>query len=250
MMKAGNAREPVRDISPTVEAVPDPSPAPRPERRVHEGRYTLVEPLEPAAHSVDLVAAGHGDEARRRIWDYLPYGPFATEAEFRAHLAAQAGSEDPLFFVIRPRGSNRAEGIASLMSIEPEHRSIEVGHIWRGPELQRTRAATEALYLLIAHAIDDLGYRRMEWKCNAANASSRAAACRLGFVHEGVFYQHRIVKGQNRDTAWFSILDHEWPALRDNFETWLDPANFDTDGRQRQSLGYLNRAATEARLGD
>ena len=162
---------------------------------------------------------------------------------------AQAAGEDPLFFAIRPRASDRVEGVASLMSIEPDHRSIEIGHIWLGPDLQRTPAATEALFLLIAHALDDLGYRRMEWKCNAANAASRAAACRLGFIHEGVFYQHRIVKGMNRDTAWFSILDHEWPALRANFETWLDPANFDEGGQQRQSLGDLNRALTAARVG-
>src|SRR5205823_2232523 len=120
---------------------------------------------------------------------------------FRAHLAAQAAGEDPLFFAIRPHASGRAEGVASQMTIEPAQRSLEIGHIWLGPELQRTTAATEALFLLIAHALDDLGYRRLEWKCNAANAASRAAACRLGFIREGIFYQHRIVKGRNRDTA-------------------------------------------------
>ena len=213
---------------------------------MHEGRYVRVEPLAPDSHAADLVAAGHGDAARDRIWEYLPYGPFPSEVELRAHLAAQAASDDPLYFAIRPHGSGRAEGIASLMTIEPEHRSIEIGHIWLGTDLQRTPAATEALYLLIAHAMDreDLGYRRMEWKCNAANAASRAAACRLGFTHEGVFYQHRIIKGCNRDTAWFSILDSEWPAIRANFETWLDPVNFDGEGTQRQSLGALNRALT------
>jgi RimJ/RimL family protein N-acetyltransferase len=135
------------------------------------------------------------------------------------------------------------------MTIEPAHRSIEVGHIWLGPDLQRTIAATEALFLLIAYAMDDLGYRRMEWKCNAANAASRGAAVRLGFIHEGVFFQHRIFKGRNRDTAWFSILDTEWPAIRANFETWLAPENFDAHGRQRQSLGDLNRALTATRTG-
>ena len=175
--------------------------------------------------------------------------PSARKGSSVRHLNAQAASEDPLFFAIRPRASDRVAGVASLMSIEPEHRSIEIGHIWLGPDLQRTPAATEALFLLIAHALDDLGYRRMEWKCNAANAASRAAACRLGFIHEGVFYQHRIFKGMNRDTAWFSILDHEWPALRANFETWLDPANFDEEGKQRRSLGDLNRALTAARAG-
>jgi len=241
--------EPTRVVAPSVAAVPDPSPAPRPDRRSHDGRYVRVEPLEPAAHAGALFAASHGDPQREHIWDYLPYGPFASEGEFRTHLNAQAASEDPLFFAIRPRASDRVAGVASLMSIEPEHRSIEIGHIWLGPDLQRTPAATEALFLLIAHALDDLGYRRMEWKCNAANAASRAAACRLGFIHEGVFYQHRIFKGMNRDTAWFSILDHEWPALRANFETWLDPANFDEAGKQRRSLGDLNRTLTASRVG-
>jgi RimJ/RimL family protein N-acetyltransferase len=241
--------EPTRAVAPSIAIVPDPSPAPRPERLSHEGRYALVEPLDPDAHATALYAASHGDPERERIWEYLPYGPFASEGEFRAHLNAQAAGEDPLFFTIRPRASDRPEGIASLMSIEPDHRSIEIGHIWLGPGLQRTPAATEALFLLIAHALDDLGYRRMEWKCNAANAASRAAACRLGFIHEGVFYQHRIFKGMNRDTAWFSILDHEWPALRANFETWLDPANFTEGGQQHNSLGDLNRALTVARVG-
>ena len=227
----------------------DPSPAPRPQRLVHEGRWACVEPLDVATHLTDLYAAGNGDEVRDRIWTYLPYGPFASEAAFRAYLEAQAASEDPLFFAIRPHTSGRAEGVASLMSIEPAHRSIEIGHIWLSPELQRTPAATEGLFLLIAHALDDLGYRRMEWKCNAANAASRGAACRLGFTHEGVFYQHRVVKGCNRDTAWFSILDHEWPAIRANFVSWLDPANFDADGRQRQSLGDLNHVLTASRAG-
>ncbi|MBA2596597.1 MAG: GNAT family N-acetyltransferase [Chloroflexota bacterium] len=233
-------------MPPSTGLVADPSPAPRPERRVHEGRYVRLEPLDPEIHTSELFAAGSGDDARNRIWDYLPYGPFGAEAELRTHLTAQAAGDDPLFFTIRPHGAGRAAGVASLMRIEPAHRSIEIGHIWLGPDLQRTAAATEALFLLIAHAIDDLGNRRMEWKCNAANAASRAAACRLGFRHEGVFYQHNIVKGHNRDTAWFSILDHEWPAIRANFETWLDPANFDGDGRQRQSLGELNQALTDS----
>lgn len=239
--------EPTRGAAPSTAPVADSSPAARPERRAHEGRYVLVEPLDPAIHSAALFAASHGDAARARIWEYLPYGPFPTEAEFTAHLARQAVSDDPLFFAIRPHGSGRAEGIASLMSIVPANRSIEIGHIWLGPSLQRTPAATEALYLLIAHALDDLGYRRMEWKCNAANAASRAAACRLGFTHEGVFYQHMIVKGRNRDTAWFSILDHEWPAIRANFETWLAPENYDSAGNQQVSLGSLNRALNGSR---
>ena len=244
------ATEPVRTTPPTTAPVSDPSPAPRPERYSHEGRYACVDPLDARQHGDDLHAASHGSPAKARIWDYLPYGPFPSRDAFDAHLAAQAAGNDPLFFAIRPHASGNAEGVASLMTIEPEHRSIEIGHIWLGPGLQRTPAATEALYLLIAHAMDDLGYRRMEWKCNAANAASRAAACRLGFTHEGVFSQHRIVKGCNRDTAWFSILDGEWPAIRANFEAWLDPANFDGEGQQRQSLGALNRALTGNRVAD
>jgi RimJ/RimL family protein N-acetyltransferase len=241
--------EPMRSTPPSMAPLADPSASPRPQRRVHEGQWARVEPLDVATHLTDLYAAGCGDKARDRIWDYLPYGPFASADAFRTYLEPQAVSEDPLFFAIRPHASGRAEGVATLMTIEPDQRSIEIGHIWLGPELQRTPAATEGLFLLIAHAMDDLGYRRMEWKCNAANAASRGAACRLGFTHEGVFYQHRIVKGCNRDTAWFSILDHEWPAIRDNFVTWLAPANFDAEGRQRQSLGDLNRALTASRVG-
>ena len=241
--------EPIRPTPPSIAPVADPSAAPRPVRRVHEGRYGRVEPLDVAAHGAELFAASHGDAVKDRIWDYLPYGPFPTEREFRVHLAAQAASEDPLFFAIRPHATGRALGVASLMTIEPAHRSIEIGHIWLSPELQNSAAGTEALYLLIAHALDDLGYRRMEWKCDAANAASRGAAARLGFTHEGVFYQHRIVKDRNRDTAWFSILDHEWPAIRANFETWLDPENFGAEGQQRQSLGDGNRTLTAARCG-
>jgi RimJ/RimL family protein N-acetyltransferase len=240
--------EPTRATPPSIESLADPSPAPRPERRAIAGRYARVEPLDSAAHAADLYAAGHGDEQKARIWAYLPYGPFPSNDEFERHIAAQAASADPLFFAIRSHGSGRAAGVASLMTIEPAHRSIEIGHIWLGPELQNTPASTEALYLLIAHAMDDLGYRRMEWKCDAANAASRGAATRLGFTHEGLFYQHRIVKGRNRDTAWFSILDGEWPAIRANFEAWLDPANFDGEGRQRLSLSALNRALTSERI--
>ncbi|MFN8594324.1 MAG: GNAT family protein [Thermomicrobiales bacterium] len=240
--------EPIRTSPPSLAEIGDPFPAPRPPRQTHEGRFVRVEPLDADVHGADLARAGRGDAARDRIWDYLAYGPFPSDDELIAHLRRQQPSDDPLYFAIRPHASGRAEGIASLMNIVPANRSIEIGHIWLGPELQRTSAATEALYLLIAHALDDLGYRRMEWKCNAANVASRAAACRLGFTHEGVFHQHMIVKGRNRDTAWFSILDREWPAIRANFETWLAPENFADDGTQQQSLGALNRSLTTTRL--
>jgi RimJ/RimL family protein N-acetyltransferase len=242
--------EPMRHRAPSQAAVEDPSPRPRPDHVAIEGRYVTVEPLDVAAHGADLFAAGSGDVQKTRIWDYLPYGPFPMEADMRAHLEKQEQSSDPLFFAIRPKASGKAEGVASLMRIDPTNGVIEIGHIWLGPSLQQTPAATEALFLLIAHAMDDLGYRRMEWKSNAANAGSRGAATRLGFIYEGTFYQHVIVKLRNRDTAWFSILDSEWPAIRANFETWLDPANFDERGKQRHSLGEVNRGLAMSRTGD
>lgn len=242
--------EPMRHRAPSQSPVANPSPRPRPDRDVIAGRYVTVEPLDVTVHGAELFAAGSGDVKRTRIWDYLPYGPFPTETDMNAHLEQQSRSNDPLFFAIRPQSSGKAEGVASLMRIDPANGVIEIGHIWLGPALQQTLAATEALFLLISHAMDDLGYRRMEWKCNAANAGSRSAAVRLGFIYEGTFYQHLIVKLHNRDTAWFSILDSEWPAVRANFETWLNPENFDESGKQRQSLGDLNRALAAATTGD
>ncbi len=236
------AGEPLRKRHLSGEIVESAAPAPYPASAPHDGRYARLEPLEPASHADELYEASHGDEEGRRLWTYLPYGPFSDRAVFRAWLEEQAASSDPLFFAVRDVRSGRAGGMASFLNIRPQHRSIEIGHIWFGSSLQRTRTATEALFLLLSHALDDLGYRRMEWKCNALNESSRRAAVRLGFVFEGVFYQHLIVKGRNRDTAWYSILDHEWPTIRADFEAWLAPENFDGDGRQIRSLGEMNRA--------
>ncbi len=244
------ATEPTRSSPPSTAPVPDPDPRERPLHEEIEGRYVTLEPVNAGRHTVQLFEAGSGDPQRTRIWDYLAYGPFTSEAQMRQHLESQEASNDPLFFAIRPKASGKAEGVASLMRIDEKNGVIEIGHIWLGPGLQQTAAATEALFLLIDEALTQLAYRRMEWKCNAANAASRAAAVRLGFLYEGTFYQHFITKGHNRDTAWFSILDHEWPALRANFQTWLVPENFDEHGRQRQSLGELNRALTTARTTD
>lgn len=244
------ATELTRSTPPSTAPVPDPHPRERPPHEVIEGRFVMLEPLSVERHAADLFVAGSGDPQRTRIWDYLPYGPFTSEEQMRKHLAAQAASTDPLFFAIRPKASGLAEGVASQMRIDEKNGVIEIGHIWLGPGLQQTVAATEALFLLIDEPMTQLAYRRMEWKCNAANAGSRAAAMRLGFLYEGTFYQHSIVKGHNRDTAWFSILDHEWPALRANFRTWLAPENFDEQGRQRQSLGELNRTLNTARTTD
>jgi RimJ/RimL family protein N-acetyltransferase len=196
-------------------------------------------PLDPARHAPSLYAATHGPTADPGLWTYLPYGPFDGQAELRAFLEDAAPSEDPLFFAIEDRSSGEAVGVQSFLRIAPHDAVIEVGHVWFGTALQRTPGATEAIYLLARHAFDDLGNRRLEWKCDAANARSRRAAERLGFTYEGTFRQHMIVKGRNRDTAWFSLLDHEWPAARSAFERWLAPDNFDGRGGQLRRLAEL-----------
>jgi RimJ/RimL family protein N-acetyltransferase len=199
---------------------------------------TLV-PLDPVAHGDALFEATRG-EAGDQLWLYLFEGPFPDRADFDAHLRRMAASEDSLFVAITDRASGQSVGYASYMRIEPMHRVIEVGSILYTPRLQRTPHATEAMYLMTRHVFEDLGYRRYEWKCNALNAPSRKAALRFGFTFEGIFRQHMIVKGRNRDTAWFSMLDSEWPARKANFERWLDPSNFGPDGRQKTSLAALN----------
>ena len=196
--------------------------------------------LEPVAerHADELFAAGHdgGDPA---LWHYLPYGPFANAEEMRLWVAACAASDDPRFFAIVDEATGRAVGMASYLRFAPDHRVVEIGHIWFGAVLQRTPGATEAIYLLARHAFGELGVRRLEWKCDADNERSRRAAERLGFTFEGVFRQHMLVKDRNRDTAWYSLLDGEWPAVRAAFEAWLDSANFDGEGRQRRGLAEL-----------
>jgi len=206
----------------------------RPARTAIEGQRVRLEPLDPARHAADLFAAAQGDDA---LWDYLPYGPFADVPALTAHLEQQAASADPLFYAVVVDGA--AVGIVSYLRIEPVHGCIEIGHIWFGAPLQRTAAATETIQVLGRHVFDDLGYRRLEWKCDAANARSRRAAERLGFTFEGVFRQHMIVKGRNRDTAWYSILDGEWPAVNAGFDAWLAAENFDAAGRQRRTLAQL-----------
>jgi RimJ/RimL family protein N-acetyltransferase len=214
----------------------DPTPAKRPRRRTTlDGRYVTLVPLDAAAHSAELWDATHGPE-HDGLWHYLFDGPFRDPAEFEAALARKSVSEDPLFFAILGGTPSRAVGYASYMRIEPKHRSIEVGSILYTPALQRTVGATEAMYLMARHAFEDLGYRRYEWKCDALNEPSRRAALRLGFTFEGIFRQHMIVKGRNRDTAWYSMIDSEWPARQSAFERWLDPANFDAEWRQKSSL--------------
>jgi RimJ/RimL family protein N-acetyltransferase len=213
-------------------------PAPGPERIALEGTAVCVVPLDPVAHG-DALFEGAGGLKAAALWQYLFNGPFADRQTFDEWLREKAASTDPLFYAILDKGRGTAAGVASLMRIDRSHRVIEVGNILYTPALQRTRGATEAMYLLARYVFDALGYRRYEWKCNAENAPSRAAALRLGFTFEGIFRQHMIVKGRNRDTAWFSMLDREWPERRARFERWLDPANFDESGRQKAALGPL-----------
>lgn len=210
------------------------TPRLRPERRSHAGRYVRLEPLDAARHGDELFAAGAGPDADE-LWRYLFDGPYPDRASFEGWLTRSAG-DDPLFFAAIDAASGRVEGRLSLMRIDTGHGVIEVGHILFGPRLAGSRAATEAIYLVARHVFDDLGYRRFEWKCNDRNDRSKNAALRYGFAFEGVFRQHMVVKGANRDTAWFAMLDHEWPARRAAYEQWLAPDNFDEAGRQRTSL--------------
>jgi RimJ/RimL family protein N-acetyltransferase len=218
--------------------LPNWSPRPSPPRAPIEGRFCRVELLDPERHGADLFAA-NSDDAAGRNWTYLPYGPFASFDLYREYLVTAAGRDDPLVHTIVNRRSGHAVGVASLMRIDPAAGVIEVGGINYSPRLQRLPAATEAMYLLMRRVFDELGYRRYEWKCDSLNAPSRAAAQRLGFRYEGLFRQATVYKGRNRDTAWFSIIDGEWPALRAAFERWLDPSNFNAEGHQRASLRSL-----------
>ena len=219
----------------------DPVPpgfARRPVRTRLDGRFVTLEPLDPATHGEALYAEV-GGSAAGHLWTYMYSGPFPDRELFDRFLAQKASEDDPRFLAIADNDTALAQGFAAYMRIEPEHRSIEVGNIMYGPSLRRTRGATEAMYLMARHAFEDLGYRRYEWKCHALNASSRAAALRLGFTFEGIFRQHMIIKGRNRDTAWFSILDSEWPSRKARLERWLSQDNFDADGRQREPLSRI-----------
>jgi RimJ/RimL family protein N-acetyltransferase len=222
----------------------DWKPAQPPERSPLHGELVRLEPVDPARHAQSLFAAARGAD---EIWTHLAYGPFDSEATFTRWLEERAASKDPLFYAVVDRSSDRAQGMASLMRFVPSDGVIEVGHIWFAPPLQRTRQATEAIYLLARHAFDDLGNRRLEWKCDSLNVASRRAAARFGFTFEGVFRQHMVVKGRNRDTAWFSITDGEWPVRRAAFEAWLAPANFDSSGSQREALSAIRGRIEAAR---
>ncbi|MBK1636401.1 GNAT family N-acetyltransferase [Rhodovulum adriaticum] len=229
-------------------AVPGWTAPPIPPHDVLQGRYTRLEPLQAARHGDDLFRACHADDS---IWTYLPYGPFGSAAAHRDWIAQATAGSDPQFYAICPAEGGAALGVLSYLRIQPAAGSIEIGHVCFSPALQRTRIATEAVTLLIARAFQ-AGYRRVEWKCNALNLASRRAAQRLGFSYEGVFRQQAVVKGRNRDTAWFAAIDAEWPALQAAHDRWLSPSNFDDQGRQIARLGDLTapiRVASDPALG-
>lgn len=197
--------------------------------------HVLLRPLDPAADATPLYAASHPPRRDGATWTYLPDGPYDNPDALGQTLAWEATARGHVYYAIEPLELGRPLGQASYLRIEPAFGTIEIGHIWFGPQLERT--ATEAIYLLARHAFDDLGYRRLEWKCDALNAASRSAAERFGFRFEGVFRNHQVVKGRSRDTAWLAIIDADWPGVRAGFESWLAPGNFDAQGSQLRPLG-------------
>lgn len=220
-------------IGPAVDTMPRPLP----HRTAHRGQYVTLEPLG-ARHASELwdAAQAVGASEADAGWTYMGYGPFPTQEALRTFCADFGTQHDPVAFAIRPHSTGQASGWLTLMEIQPKNAAIELGNIWFSPRLQRTKAATEAMFILMRHAMDDLGYRRLVWKCNALNEPSRRAAARLGFTYEGTLRAHLTVKGHRRDTAFFSILDDEWPERRDAILAWLDPSNFDATGTARTSL--------------
>ena len=220
-----------------VGALVDASPAREPKPATLKGRFGRIDKLDPSRHRSDLWLAFQGHD---HIWTYMPYGPFADGEAFGLWLKARAGITDPFSYVIIDKAGH-ACGLIALMAVRPEMRVIEVGNILLSPALQRTALATEAQFLLARYAFETLGYRRYEWKCDSRNAASRRAALRLGFNFEGLAWQHMIVKGRNRDTAWYAMLDTEWPSHKHAFERWLTPDNFDAEGRQKVRLSDETR---------
>jgi RimJ/RimL family protein N-acetyltransferase len=214
---------------------------PRPERKTLEGRFVRLEPLDAKVHGADLFESSSVPDAQTRF-RWLFDMPPTSLADFQPWLEKSQASDDPLFFAVIDKATGKAVGRQSLMRIDPTMGAIEIGHIYWGPKLSRTPAATEAQFLFAAYAFDELGYRRYEWKCDNDNVPSRRAAARFGFSFDGLFRQHMVVKGKNRDTAWFSIMDGDWPDLRAAYVQWLDPENFDHDGCQKKTLEDCRRA--------
>ena len=227
------AKKVERPVGPIVDPLPVGNV---PDMRPLHGRWMRLDHVSAAKHAADLYASFDGKDPEGHIWTYLGYGPFASLEEFTEWVKAREAARDPWFYAFVRRDTGRAVGMGSFMRNDAANGVIEIGHIWMSPELQRTREATEAIYLMMRHCFDDLGVRRLEWKCDSLNAPSRKAADRFGFTFEGVFRQHFIVKGRNRDTAWYAMLDRDWPKARAAFETWLREDNFDTNGQQKAKL--------------
>lgn len=206
---------------PLGEPVADSAPADPPRRKIYQGEFVRLAPVDPGGDVDELFSGAHGDADTEALWSYMPYGPFRDRDVMLTWLNGCAVSKDPLFLTVHDAASKRPVGMVSFLNFGGPHRSVELGHIWYQPPAQRTRINTESVYLMLRESFDVQGIRRVEWKCNALNARSRAAALRLGFSFEGIFRQHMIVKGRNRDSAWFSMLDKEWPAVRANMESWL-----------------------------
>lgn len=227
---AGTAERPVGAV---VDPLP---PGTRPDRRPLHGRWVLLEPVSAERHGRDLYASFAESDPAGNVWTYMPYGPWAGFEPFEAWLREREAARDPWFYAFIDRATGKAVGMGSFMRSDAPNGVIEIGHIWMSPGLQQSKEATEAIFLMIRHCFDDLGVRRLEWKCDALNAPSRKAAERFGFSFEGIFRQHLIVKGRNRDTAWFAMLDKDWHRIRAGFERWLRPENFDEKGRQKAKL--------------
>jgi RimJ/RimL family protein N-acetyltransferase len=226
-----------RPIGPIVNPLPTGA---APDLRPLHGRWMRLDPVSVAHHGVALWNSF--SQQQDNLWTYMPYGPFDNEATFLDWLKAKETARDPWFYAFVKRDTGEALGMGAFMRLDAPNGAIEIGNIWMAPALQRTREATEAIYLMMRHCFDDLGVRRLEWKCDALNAPSRKAAARFGFEFEGLFRQHFIIKGRNRDTAWFAMIDKDWPRARAGFEAWLDEGNFDAEGRQRVNLKLTSTA--------
>jgi RimJ/RimL family protein N-acetyltransferase len=222
-----------RPVGETVDPLP---PGNRPDLRPLPGRWVKLEAVSATRHAHDLYRSFADSDPEGHVWTYMGYGPWPSCEAFATWLGEREAARDPWFYAVIRRADGKACGMASFLRCDAANGVVEIGHIWLSPGLQKTREATEAIYLMIRHAFDDLGVRRLEWKCDALNAASRRAAERFGFTFEGIFRQHMIVKGRNRDTAWYAMLNGDWPRLHAGFEAWLKPENFDAAGRQKARL--------------
>ena len=227
------AKKVERPVGPVVDPLPVGNV---PDMRPLHGRWMRLDHVSAVKHAADLYASFDGKDPEGQIWTYLGYGPFASLEEFTEWVKAREAARDPWFYAFVRRDTGKAVGMGSFMRNDAANGVIEIGHIWMSPGLQQTREATETIYLMMRHCFDDLGVRRLEWKCDSLNAPSRKAADRFGFTYEGIFRQHYIIKGRNRDTAWYAMLDTEWPKARAAFEAWLKEDNFDANGQQKAKL--------------